>query len=141
MTTPGILVVFSKPLTSPSFTESAYNEWYTDHHIHHIVEAGLCDLAIRYKNTNKEAKWPYVCIYRLPDLAKLQDEKVTGSIPVKHELLPDGKPWMELLDTDRKAFKLVQRFEGWRGESGKLAGVSCDMSFHGAARMTYPLEY
>jgi hypothetical protein len=118
MATPGILVVLSKPKTTATFTEDKYNEWYTEHHIQHIVDSGLCDLAIRYKNTSKEAKWPYVCIYRLPDLAKMNDEKLVGSIPVTHELLPDGKSWMEVLDVDRKAMKLTQRFEGWRGESG-----------------------
>jgi hypothetical protein len=124
MATPGILVVFSKPQTSSTFTETTYNEWYTEHHIHHIVDAGLCDLAIRYKNTSKDAKWPYLCIYRLPDLAKMKDEELIKSIPVTHELLPDQKSWMEVLDVDRKVFRLLQRFEGWRDESGKYIVLS-----------------
>jgi hypothetical protein len=118
MATSGILIVFSKPQVSASFSESTFNEWYSDHHIHHIVDSGLCDLAIRYKNTNPEAKWPYLCIYRIPDMANLKNEKMMSSIPVKHELLPDGKPWMDVLDIDRRVLKLVQRFEGWRGEEG-----------------------
>lgn len=108
--TPGLLWAYSKPKSSLS--EADYNAWYTDHHIHHVVDAGLSDLAIRYKNVNPDAKWPYLAIYRLPDVAKMQDEKVMGSIPTTHELLPKEMAWRDAMDVDIRPFTLSQKFEG-----------------------------
>jgi hypothetical protein len=108
--TPGLLWAFSGP--KGSFSEADYNTWYTDHHIHHVVDSGLSDLAIRYKNVNPDAKWPYLAIYRLPDVSKLQDEKVMGSIATTHELLPQGQSWAEAMNVDIRPFTLLQKFEG-----------------------------
>jgi len=116
----GILVVFSKP--HASFPEESYNKWYSKAHIQDVTKSGLSDLAIRYKNTNPNAKWPYMCIYRLPDVAKLQDATVKDSIPQTHELIPDGKPWTSVIDVDMRPFLLLQKFEGQRileGPRGK----------------------
>jgi hypothetical protein len=126
--TAGILLVHSSAAKSLSstFTEDKYNEWYTDHHIHHVVDSGLSDLAIRYKNTNPDAKWPYICIYRIPDLAKMADESVTGNIATTHELLPDGKTWMDVLDVERRIFKVIQKFEpGWKTDDGEFSLKPC----------------
>jgi hypothetical protein len=86
MPTPGILYVQSKPKSG--FDEEAFNKWYSNYHIQDVVASGLADLGIWYKNTNPDAKWPYLAIYRVPDVAKLQDKAVLESIPAKHDLLP-----------------------------------------------------
>jgi hypothetical protein len=109
--TPGLLYALSKPKSS-SFSDADYNTWYTNHHIHDVVNSGLADLAIRYKNTNPNAKWPYLAIYRIPDLAKMQDEKVMGSIAATHELIPNGATWHDALEADIRPFVLLQKFEG-----------------------------
>jgi len=111
MPTPGLLYALSK-IKDPSLSEDNYNDWYSNHHIHHVVDAGLADLAIRYKNTNPNAKWPYLAIYRMPDVAKMQDEKVMGAIASKHDLIPNGQTWMEALEADIRPFVLLQKFEG-----------------------------
>lgn len=111
MPTPGLLYALSA-INNPSLSESDFNTWYTSHHIRDAVDSGLSDLAIRYKNTNANAKWPYLSIYRIPDVAKLADEKLTGSIPKHHDLLPEGKPWDEVLKTDIRGLELLQKFEG-----------------------------
>lgn len=108
--TPGLLWAFSKPKSS--FSDTDFNTWYTDHHIHHVVDAGLSDLAIRYKNINPDAKWPYLAIYRLPDVAKLQDVNVMSNIATTHELIPKGEKWTDALDVDIRPFTLLQKFEG-----------------------------
>lgn len=108
--TPGLLWAFSKPKST--FPEADYNTWYTDHHIHDVVDSGLCDLVVRYKNVNPDAKWPYLAIARLPDVAKLQDEKIMGSIATTHELIPNGAAWTEEMDVDVRPFTLLQKFEG-----------------------------
>lgn len=114
--TPGLLWAFSKPKST--FSEADYNTWYTDHYIHHVVDASLCDLAVRYKNVNPDAKWPYLAIYRLPDVAKLQDQKVMGSIATTHELIPNGVAWTEAIEVDIRPFTLLQKFEGQIAKEG-----------------------
>ncbi|QDS75088.1 hypothetical protein FKW77_006968 [Venturia effusa] len=108
--TPGLLWVCSKPKSA--FSEADFNTWYTDHHIQHVVDSGLSDLAVRYKNVNPDAKWPYLAIYRLPDIARLRDEKIVSSIASTHELIPDGAAWSEAIEVDTRHFILVQKFEG-----------------------------
>jgi len=117
MATPGLLYVLSKPKHA-SFSESDFNTWYTSHHIQDVVNSGLADLAIRYKNTSPDAKWPYLALYRLPDVAKLQDPNVMASIPKKHDLLPEGKEFFDVLDTDMRPFVLLQKFEGQVAKEG-----------------------
>lgn len=107
---PGLLWAYSKPKSS--FLEADYNAWYTDHHIHHVVDAGLSNLAIRYKNVSPDAKWPYLAVFRLPDVAKLQDKKFMGSIPTTHELLPEEMAWSDAMEVDIRPFTLLQKFEG-----------------------------
>ena len=109
--TPGLLYVLSNP-NHPKLSEDTYNKWYSDFHIRNVVNSGLADLAIRYKNVTVDSAFHYLCVYRLPDIAKLQDEGLMESIPKTHELLPDGKAWDEVQKTDSKLVELMQKFEG-----------------------------
>jgi hypothetical protein len=123
----GMLYALTNP-THPGLTEEDYNKWYSTVHIQDAVKSGFTDLAIRYKNTNPDAKWPYLCIYRIPDMAVLSDPKVIASIPATHELLPDGKPWTELMDAKHFVWTVIQKFEGQIEKEGKLSGsrLACD---------------
>ena len=116
--TPGLLYVLSKP-NHPKLSEDTYNKWYSDFYIRSVVNSGLADLAIRYKNVKADSEFPYLCVYRLPDIAKLQDEGLMESIPKTHELLPDGKAWHEVLKTDSRLVELSQKFEGPVPKDGK----------------------
>lgn len=127
MATPGLLFAFSKP--KAGLSEKDYNEWYSNHHIQDVVKCGLADLAIRYKNINPEAKWPYLAIYRLPDLAKLQDQSVMGAIPSKHDLLGE-KAWTDVMDADIRPFIRTQTFEGQIPKDGEW------LQYHRLARLT-----
>jgi hypothetical protein len=115
----GILYVRSKP-THPSFTDEIFNKWYSEVHIQDAVKLGAADLAIRYKNTKVDAEWPYLCIYRIPDLATLSDPKVMARIPTTHELLPEGKPFSELLVSENVVLTVIQKFEGQIVKKGKV---------------------
>jgi hypothetical protein len=115
--TAGLLYVLSNPL--PPLSEQDFNTWYSEHHIKHVVDAGLADLAIRYKNTNSSSKYQYLSIYRMPDVSKLEDEKIRESIPKTHDLLPDGKGWPEALEHDIRTYTLLQKFEGVLGSEGR----------------------
>jgi hypothetical protein len=117
MATAGLLYIQSRP--KPGFDEEKYNEWYSNYHIQDVIQSGLADVGIRYKNTKPDAKWPYLAIYRMPDIAKIQDKAVLESIPAKHDLLPNGGPWHDALEIDTRAFVLLQKFEGQIPKDGK----------------------
>ena len=77
-----------------------------------MVASPLSDLAIRYKNTNPSAKWPYLCVYRMTDVTTIADEKVVASIPGKHDLIPNDQTWHEAIDAEMRTYVLLQKFEG-----------------------------
>jgi hypothetical protein len=110
MPTPGLLYVLSKPKSN--ITEENFNKWYTDFHIGDVVSTGVSDLAIRYKNTSANAKWPYLAVYRLPDVGIINDPNAFEKVQLNHELLPNGGPWQDALDVDMAFFTLIQSFEG-----------------------------
>merc|ERR1711879_230312 len=106
----GVLLVFSKP--KDHWAEDQFNDWYSNYHIQDVVESPLSDLAIRYKNTNPNAKWPYLCVYRMPDVATIADQNVVASIPAKHDLIPEGQTWHEAIHAEMRTYALLQKFEG-----------------------------
>ncbi|KAK3061487.1 hypothetical protein LTS18_006096, partial [Coniosporium uncinatum] len=110
MPQPGLLLAFSSP-TDPSVTQDAYNKWYTDIHIGDVVDSGLADLAIRYKNLNPDARYQYLAIYRTPDLALLGDPETMKKVPTRHELF-GGKDWTEVVDQRMRVWTQIQSFEG-----------------------------
>lgn len=83
-----------------------------------MVDSGLSDLAVRYKNINPDAKWKYIALYRVPDLSKLQDEKLMASIPKCSDSLPGKEPgtkggdWPDVLENEIVAMETIQSFEG-----------------------------
>jgi hypothetical protein len=127
-TTSGLLLVYSRP-THPELTESVFNEWYSDVHIHDMVKSGVTDLVLRYKNVNTTAQWPYLAVYRLPDPAKLADPAVMGSIPATSQLLPGkekgtkGGAFKDIMAMDSKTFSRIQTFEGQIKKSGRGKGL------------------
>jgi hypothetical protein len=122
--TPGLLWVTSRP-THPELTEKVFNDWYSNEHIQDLVKVGLADLVVRYKNANATAKWPYLAIYRLPDAAKLRDQKVMGSIAATSQLLPGkekgskGGAYKDVMAMDSLAYSRIQTFEGQIAKTGR----------------------
>jgi hypothetical protein len=119
----GLLMVLSKP-THPDLTIETFNQWYSGPHIHDMVASGVTDLVLRYRNVNTSAKYPYLALYRLPDVRKLSDTKVMGAIPSTSELLPGktkgtkGGDYKDVMDMETRAYARTQTFEG----QIKLAG-------------------
>jgi hypothetical protein len=127
--TPGLVYVLSHP-THPELTDAAFNDWYSNEHIHDMVKSGLADLVVRYKNVNATAKWPYLAIYRLPDAAKLKDPKVMGAVPATSDKLPGkvkgskGGAYKDVMDMDTMAFARVQTFQGQIAKTGRGKGLA-----------------
>jgi hypothetical protein len=126
--TAGLLYVTSRP-TNPELTDKDFNNWYSNEHIHDIVKSTLSNLVVRYKNVNTTAKWPYLAIYRLPDVARLRDQKVMGSIPATSKLLPGkqkgtkGGAYKDVIAMDMRAYSRSQTFEGQIPKPGRGKGL------------------
>src|ERR1700753_1367770 len=124
----GLLIVFSRP-THPELTDTVFNEWYSTEHVHDMVKSGLTNLVLRYKNINSTAQWPYLALYRLPDPAKLKDQKVMGSIPLTSKLLPGkekgskGGAYPDIMVMETRAYSRIQTFEGQIKKTGRGKGL------------------
>ena len=124
----GLLVVLSKP-NHPELTEAVYNDWYSNEHIQDMVKSGLTDLVLRYKNVNHTSQWPYLAIYRLPDVRLLQDKKVMGAITPTSQKLPGkakgskGGAYSDVLSMETRAYARIQTFEGQIEKKGRGKGL------------------
>jgi hypothetical protein len=124
----GLLFVLSKP-NHPELTEAVYNDWYSNEHIIDMVKSGLTDLVLRYKNVNRTSQWPYLAIYRLPDVALLQNQKVMGAIPPTSQKLPGkekgskGGAYKDVLSMEMRAYARIQTFEGQIEKKGRGKGL------------------
>jgi hypothetical protein len=119
--TPGIIYALCRP-THPGLTDEIFNEWYNDVHLRDVVNTGLVDLALRYKSCNADSKYPYLAIYRVPDMTVLQSPEGMAklmAIPTRHDSLPDGKSWNELVGTERGFAKRVQTYDEGATEEGQ----------------------
>jgi hypothetical protein len=126
--TPGLLIVLSKP-THPELTDAQFNDWYSNEHIQDMVTSGVTDLVLRYKNSNSSAKLPYMALYRLPDVAKLSDQKIMGSVPATSLKLPGKTPgskggaYKDIMNMETRAFRRTQTFEGQLEKTGRAKAL------------------
>lgn len=110
----GLLMVLSKP-THPELTDAVFNQWYSGQHLNDMLRSNITDLILRYKNTNPTAKYPYLALYRLPDVTKASE---LGQVPSTSELLPGkvkgtkGGAYTDVMDMDTRVFARTQTFEG-----------------------------
>jgi hypothetical protein len=124
----GLMLVTSRP-THPDLTDKVFNEWYSTEHVRDMVNSGLTDLVIRYKNVNASAIFPYLAVYRLPDISKLRDQKVMGSIPATSKLLPGkekgstGGAYKDIMAMENRAYARIQTFEGQDNKKGRGKGL------------------
>jgi hypothetical protein len=126
--TSGLLLVKSRP-THPELSDKVFNDWYTNEHIRDMVKSGLTDLTVRYRNVNSSATWPYLAIYRVPDVAKLQDPKVMGSVPPTSNLLPGkakgskGGVYGDVIAMQAQVYIRSQTFDGQMKKAGRGKGL------------------
>jgi hypothetical protein len=124
----GLLLVTSKP-THPELTDKVFNEWYSGDHVRDMVKSGVTDLVLRYKNVNASAPFPYLAVYRIPDVALLRDQKVMGSIPATSKLLPGkekgstGGAFKDVMKMENRAYSRIQTFQGQDNKKGRGKGL------------------
>jgi hypothetical protein len=82
--------------------------------MHDTLNTGLFDLAIRYRNGNPDAEWPYLAIYRIPDMGAFSDPAKRGkmgNIASTHPLLGEGKKASEIIKSDIGFLAMVQTYD------------------------------
>jgi hypothetical protein len=110
---PGMMYALSRVIY-PGLSDETYNKWYDEVHLGDVINTGLVDLALRYKNVNADSKYPYLAIYRVPDFEALQSSEGMAklmAIPRTHESLPDGKDLDELLETERGSAERIEVYD------------------------------
>lgn len=126
MSTPGLLFVRSAP-KDPSKDE-LYNRFYNEEHLPDVLKSGMLgnrNVALRYKNTNPDAKLPYLALYPAEDTqtVMLESIKVAQSGAVKSEVLEHDNI-AELIHFDMHHYERLQVYEAYQqeGKSGKERG-------------------
>ncbi|TID13069.1 hypothetical protein E2P81_ATG09802 [Venturia nashicola] len=110
----GLIMVLSKP-NHPDLTDATFNQWYSGSHIRDMLSSNVTDLILRYKNTNPSVAYPYLALYRLPDLSKLGE---LGKVPKTSDLLPGkvkgtkGGAYTDVIEMDTRIYTRTQTFEG-----------------------------
>lgn len=96
-------------------------------HIHDNLNTGLFDLAIRYRNVNPDAEWPYLAIYRIPDMGAFSDPAKRGkmdTIASTHPLLGEGKKTSDIMKADIGFLAMVQTYDPYDKKGrGKFLGT------------------
>jgi hypothetical protein len=97
-------------------------------HISDTLDTGLFDLAIRYRNDNPDAEWPYLAIYRIPDMGAFRDPAKLakmGTIPSTHPLLGEGKKASDVMKAEISFLATVQTYDPYdkKGRSKFLKTV------------------
>ena len=111
MPTPGL--VFARiRITSPDLSDEAFNTWYNQVHIPDALNAGLGELALRYKNLEADGKYQYCTLYKTNNIENASDPATSAKIPQTSELLPGSGNWRDLTEMLILRFELIQRFEG-----------------------------
>ena len=114
---PGLLFVLTEPL-DPALSDAQFNDWYSNKHVVDTVNFGLAALAVRYRNINGSHKWPYLALYRLPDLLKVYDKKFMSSLPTdspKGWGAPSSKADVRFKP---QGYQLLKTFEGENARAG-----------------------
>jgi hypothetical protein len=120
----GVLVVWTRP-SHPELTDEDFNADYNDVHLPNFVDSGIADLALRYKNVDAKAEWPYLAIYRLPDVEALKDSERLSRMKAEHPLMPGKEPgtkggeWRDCVDVKMASFETVQTHEGFKEKHGR----------------------
>jgi hypothetical protein len=122
--TPGFIYALTNP-THPDLNHERFNKWYDEVHVPDVVNSGMAELALRYKNLNPDAKYQYLAVYRIPDLGFMADPEKMKAIRTNHELLPGkngggGGLLNEVADVGIKVLQQIQQFEpGFETKTGK----------------------
>jgi len=109
-TGPGIIVVRFKLRDSSDISQDLLEKWYDEVHIPDVLTTGGVKSAWRWKAADPEYGNQNMVLYKLPDLAFMQDPKFQ-SIPITSDLLPSGEPMTKHTEFEIRTYSLVQLYQ------------------------------
>lgn len=124
----GVVAIFAS-IVHPELSDETFNDWYSNIHVHEAYNAGMTDLALRYKNTDPNASWKYLALYKTQDLARMQDKERLAKVAPSHEMLPGVEPgskggkWTDVTKSDAWIGVSPKGFEGRNQKEATPEGV------------------
>lgn len=125
MPTPGLTFVASNVLDSTKTSDEKYNEFYNDEHLPDVLASGLTKVALRYENTNSEAKMPYIALYPVEDASMTGSEAAIKLIQdTRKSRTFDGEDIYDYINFDIRRYEKIQTYEAYQqeGKSGNERG-------------------
>lgn len=112
MPAPGLMFVTSK--AKDHVSDEQYNRFYNEEHLPDVLKYGLCEIALRYKNTNPKAKIPYLALYPIadagyftsPDAGKIVEETRISKTFNNEDIYNH-------IDFGLRPYEKIQTFEGY----------------------------
>ncbi|KAF2091205.1 hypothetical protein K490DRAFT_62526 [Saccharata proteae CBS 121410] len=123
MPTPGLLYATTK-ISDPSLlSPDDFNSWYSITHIPPLLsyKPGGPSLALRFKNVDPDAGWPYLALYPVPDKAVLGEERFWKefSVGVPGSAGSAGKEMEDVVEWEVRCYEKIQTFEGQIAKQGR----------------------
>ena len=134
MSKPGLLFVASRISDPSKTTDAQFNKFYNEEHLPDVLnyKPKICDLALRYKNTDPSSERPYLALYPMEEdaatflssgtLEKLIEE-------TQHSTTYNGANVTDFVHFDARPYAKIQTFEGYghADKTGKDRGqtITC----------------
>jgi hypothetical protein len=115
---PGILQVFFNLKESSKLSQETLDKWLDEEYIPALIETGVVKSAWRFKAANPDYGKPNMVIYKIPDVAAVQLQKL-HSVPVTSSLFPTDEPVFSFVENDSRTFSFVQLYETTKQPEGR----------------------
>lgn len=114
---PGLLTVRTR-IIHPDLTDDAFNHWYNDILMPHVLEAAKASkvpgppAVLRYQHAEGDKNpFPYLAMYPLPDIDWLKSEE-WKAVPRSSDVLPGSGHMKESIEFQIHLYEHIQTFEG-----------------------------
>ena len=98
-------------LTTSSYPESKFLEWYDEEHIPDVFATKQVTTAVRYSNINASDSHPYLVLYPVKDLSFLGSEAYYKIPTTSEKYLPEGMKCYDVAEFDTRFYEFVEEFQ------------------------------
>ncbi|KAI9876063.1 MAG: hypothetical protein M1830_007424 [Pleopsidium flavum] len=122
MTVRGLLYVDAR-FTNPELSVEAFDKWYDEEHIPHLLTMSGCHAAMRFVDIDAKAEIPFLTLYLLKDVFWVHSAEFgTSIVSTESDLLP-GRSVFKSVAFDVRSYTLVESIVGEGAEYGDTAYV------------------
>lgn len=123
MPKPGLLYVSAR-FTNPDLGHEAFNKWYDEQHIPHLLTLRGIRGAARYVKIDSDVDTPYLALYSVPDTAWVRSgEAAAMQDSADSDLLPGGNA-LQCIDFGARIYEHIHTYELPGAKAGMYAFVS-----------------